>query len=104
LESTTSGTLVVRWPSVPQTGAAFVRCVAAGAWESDMGLWQTDAAWLLRERRRLEVDTMAIIVNVTPEFRIADRRAQRSRDRALSRRLEHPGRDLDIGSNGRIGA
>jgi membrane complex biogenesis BtpA family protein len=50
------------------TGAAFVRCVAAGAWESDMGLWQTDAAWLLRERRRLEVDTMAIIVNVTPEF------------------------------------
>jgi membrane complex biogenesis BtpA family protein len=50
------------------TGASFVRCVAAGAWESDMGLWQTDAASLLRERRRLEVDAMAILVNVTPEF------------------------------------
>jgi len=50
------------------TGAAFVRCVAAGGWESDMGLWQTDAAWLLRERRRLDVDSMAILMNVTPEF------------------------------------
>ena len=43
------------------TGAAFVRSVATGTWESDMGLWQTDAAWMLRERRRLEVDGMAIL-------------------------------------------
>ena len=45
-----------------------MRCVAAGAWESDMGFWQTDAAWLIRERRRLEVDDIALLVNVTPEF------------------------------------
>jgi membrane complex biogenesis BtpA family protein len=50
------------------TGAAFVRSVATGAWESDMGFWQTDAAWILRERRRLEIDKMAILMNVTPEF------------------------------------
>jgi len=50
------------------TGAAFVRAVATGVWESDMGLWRTDAAEMLRERRRLEVDEMAIFMNVTPEF------------------------------------
>ena len=49
------------------TGAAFMREVTTGAYESDMGLWQTDAAGLLRERRRLEAD-IAILMNVTPEF------------------------------------
>lgn len=49
------------------TGAAFMREVATGAYESDMGLWNTDAAGLLRERRRLNSD-IAILMNVTPEF------------------------------------
>lgn len=49
------------------TGASFMREVAAGVYESDMGLWNTDAAVLLRERRRLGSD-IAVLMNVTPEF------------------------------------
>lgn len=49
------------------TGASFMREVATGVYESDMGLWNTDAAGLLRERRRLDSD-IAILMNVTPEF------------------------------------
>lgn len=49
------------------TGASFMREVVTGAYESDMGLWQTDAAGLLRERRRLD-SSIAILMNVTPEF------------------------------------
>jgi membrane complex biogenesis BtpA family protein len=49
------------------TGASFMREVATGAYESDMGLWNTDAAGLLRERRRLESDIL-VFMNVTPEF------------------------------------
>lgn len=49
------------------TGASFLREVTGGVWESDMGLWNTDAAALLRERRRLESD-VAILVNIAPEF------------------------------------
>jgi uncharacterized protein len=50
------------------TGASFIREVATGVWESDMGLWQPDAAALLRERRRLEVENLAVFMNITPEF------------------------------------
>jgi uncharacterized protein len=49
------------------TGASFMREVASGVYESDMGLWNTDAAALLRERRRLASD-IAIFMNVAPEF------------------------------------
>jgi membrane complex biogenesis BtpA family protein len=49
------------------TGASFMREVTSGVYESDMGLWQTDAAALLRERRRLQSD-IAIFMNVAPEF------------------------------------
>lgn len=49
------------------TGADFLREVATGTYESDMGLWNTDAAALLRERRRLDSE-IAILMNVTPEF------------------------------------
>jgi uncharacterized protein len=48
--------------------AAFMREVVTGAWESDMGLWQPDAAWVLRERRRLDRDDLAVFMNITPEF------------------------------------
>jgi len=50
------------------TDADFMREVATGVWESDMGLWRTDAAALLRERRRLDAGDLAILMNVTPEF------------------------------------
>jgi uncharacterized protein len=53
------------------TGASFVRGVMTGAWESDMGLWSTDAAGLMRERRRLQADDVAMFMNVTPEFAIS---------------------------------
>ncbi len=50
------------------TGAAFMRTTATGVWESDMGLWQPEAAKLLRNRRRFDVDDLAIFMNITPEF------------------------------------
>ncbi len=50
------------------TGAHWIREVTTGAYESDMGLWNTDAAGLLRERRRLDADHVQILMNVTPEF------------------------------------
>ena len=49
-------------------GAAFMREVVTGVYESDMGLWNTDAAAILRERRRLNAEGIAILMNVTPEF------------------------------------
>jgi membrane complex biogenesis BtpA family protein len=42
--------------------------VLTGVWESDMGLWRPDAAAILRERRRLDRDDLAIFMNITPEF------------------------------------
>lgn len=50
------------------TSAAFMREVVTGYYESDMGPWITDAGHLLRERRRLSADSVAIFMNVTPEF------------------------------------
>lgn len=50
------------------TGASFMREVTTGVYESDMGMWNTDAADLLRERRRLGADGVAVFMNVTPEF------------------------------------
>jgi uncharacterized protein len=50
------------------TGASWIREVTTGVYESDMGLWNTNAAHLLRERRRLGADALHILMNVTPEF------------------------------------
>jgi membrane complex biogenesis BtpA family protein len=50
------------------TGASFIREVTTGVYESDMGLWNTNAADLLRERRRLGAEGVHILMNVTPEF------------------------------------
>ncbi len=50
------------------TGASFIRGVMTGAYESDMGLWSTDVAGMLRERRRLGADNVALFMNITPEF------------------------------------
>jgi len=50
------------------TGARFMREVATGSWESDMGPWAPDASALLRHRRALDAEHLAIFMNVTPEF------------------------------------
>lgn len=50
------------------TGASFMREVTAGVWESDMGLWNTNCARTLRDRRILDRDDLAVFMNITPEF------------------------------------
>ena len=50
------------------TDASFIREVVTGVWESDMGLWQPDAAQLLRDRRRFDRGDLGIFMNITPEF------------------------------------
>jgi len=50
------------------TGAHFVREVFTGVYESDMGLWQPDAAALLRYRRAIDAQNVRVFYNVTPEF------------------------------------
>jgi membrane complex biogenesis BtpA family protein len=50
------------------SGAGFMREVATGVYESDMGLWAPDAATLLRRRRQLNAEHVAVFMNVTPEF------------------------------------
>ena len=50
------------------TGAAFIREVVTGAYESDMGVWTPDAGELLRYRRNLSAQQIAVFMNVTPEF------------------------------------
>jgi len=50
------------------TGAAFVREVFTGVYESDMGLWQPDAAAMLRYRHNIHADGVRVFYNVTPEF------------------------------------
>lgn len=50
------------------TGASFIREVATGVYESDMGLWAPSAGNLLRYRRNLGAKNIAVFMNVTPEF------------------------------------
>jgi membrane complex biogenesis BtpA family protein len=50
------------------TGARFVREVFTGVYESDMGLWQPDAATVLRYRRGIGADGLRLFCNITPEF------------------------------------
>jgi membrane complex biogenesis BtpA family protein len=50
------------------TEAVFMREVLTGSWESDMGLWQPDAATVLRDRRRFDREDLGIFMNITPEF------------------------------------
>lgn len=49
------------------TGAAFVREIFTGVYESDMGLWQPDAATALRLRRNLGAKCL-LFYNVNAEF------------------------------------
>lgn len=50
------------------TEASFMREVVTGLWESDMGLWAPDAASVLRQRRHYQAESLAVFMNVTPEF------------------------------------
>lgn len=50
------------------TGASFVREVFTGVYDSDMGLWNTDAAGLLRYRRHIGASHIKVFYNITPEF------------------------------------
>jgi membrane complex biogenesis BtpA family protein len=50
------------------TGAAFIREVVTGVYESDMGLWSPDAAALYRYRHQIDADHVRIFANITPEF------------------------------------
>ncbi len=50
------------------TGAAFIREVVTGVYESDMGLWAPDAASLYRYRRQIDAEDVRIFANITPEF------------------------------------
>lgn len=50
------------------TGASFMREVVTGAYESDMGVWEPDAAELYRYRRLLDADDVLVMGNITPEF------------------------------------
>ena len=69
------------------TGAAFMREVLPGVYESDMGMWEPDAAALLRERRAYGADDLCILMNVTPEFASALGNRPAERARALGGRL-----------------
>lgn len=50
------------------TGASFIREVVTGVYESDMGLWQPDAAALYRYRSQIDANDVHILANTTPEF------------------------------------
>jgi membrane complex biogenesis BtpA family protein len=50
------------------TGAAFIREVLSGVYESDMGLWSPDAGMVMRFRRQINADSIRVFYNVMPEF------------------------------------
>ncbi len=50
------------------TGAAFIREVVTGVYESDMGVWAPDAAALYRYRSLIDAQNVRVFANVTPEF------------------------------------
>jgi len=50
------------------TGAAFIREVVTGVYESDMGLWAPDPAAIFRYRKQIDAENVKIFGNITPEF------------------------------------
>ena len=49
-------------------GASFVREVFTGVYDSDMGLWQPDAAAALDYRRQIGAENVRLFFNIEPEF------------------------------------
>jgi membrane complex biogenesis BtpA family protein len=69
------------------TGASFVREIMTGAYASDMGLWNPNAAAALRYRDRLGRRDLAVLYNISAEFASSlDRRslAERARSAVFS--------------------
>src|SRR3972149_1157371 len=69
------------------TGAAFIREVISGVYESDMGIWSPDTATIFRYRRQIDAEKVRIFANITPEFAspLGDRSAaDRARSLAVS--------------------
>ena len=50
------------------TGAAFVREIFTGSYASDMGFWAPNAGKALRYRKRLGIDNVITLFNVSAEF------------------------------------
>lgn len=50
------------------TGAAFVREIFTGTYESDLGLWSPRGADAFVLRRQLDCGHLAVFANITPEF------------------------------------
>jgi membrane complex biogenesis BtpA family protein len=50
------------------TGAALMREVITGVYESDMGLWAPDPAAFARYRDQLDANDVLVFANITPEF------------------------------------
>lgn len=48
--------------------ASFVREVFTGVYDSDMGLWQPDAAAALDYRRQIDAEDIRLFFNIEPEF------------------------------------
>jgi membrane complex biogenesis BtpA family protein len=86
------------------TGASFIREVATGVYESDMGLWSADAATLLRRRRNLHAESVKVFMNITPEFASSVGTRDIATTAALRQRLEPRRRDPRLGPDGRTRA
>lgn len=50
------------------TGAAFIREVLSGLYESDMGLWSPSAGKVMRFRRQIGAENIRVFYNIVPEF------------------------------------
>lgn len=50
------------------TGAAFIREVLTGLYESDMGLWSPNAGRVMRFRQQIGAENVRVFYNVVPEF------------------------------------
>ncbi|HEX2979168.1 MAG TPA: BtpA/SgcQ family protein [Anaerolineaceae bacterium] len=50
------------------TGAAFIREVVTGVYESDMGLWAPDPASIYKFRSQIDAQSVKVFANITPEF------------------------------------
>lgn len=50
------------------TGAAFMREVLTGTYESDMGLWSPDAGKVARFRKQIGAGNVRMFFNIVPEF------------------------------------
>ena len=82
-------------------GAAFIREVMPGVYESDMGLWRPDPAALLRERRALRGGRHRGADERDARVRVAARTPAARRAGALGGRLHAGRRDPRLGPDGR---